>query len=274
MAARGVLIVVAVFWVVMNLLLWRHEFRPEGEPGEEIPVDVVLEKILRSPDLSSLEIKQRGRRIGYCRVLANQAETTATGRTMSDTGPLEGEVRNITGYTLDLDGSISQAGNTNRYRFYVTFQVTTNLDWNVFSLQVSRNPNSITLNANATNQMLSVTYKDADFQAQHDFTFEQLRNPRTLASEIGGPLVGILISGATASLPSGWQDPKQLAKSVQWEARNDKLKISQGYARVYRLQANLGERRNIVILVSRVGEILKIDLPHGLSLVNDEARMD
>ncbi len=273
MLPRVLLIAVAVFWVVMNLLLWRSEFRPEGEPGERIPVKLVVEKILRSPDLSSLEIRQRGKRIGQARLIANQTETYATGLQSSETAALEGEVRRLTGYTLDFDGSIFGEDRTNRYRFFVGLQVSTNLDWHTFSLSVSRHPNTVSLMANATNQTLAATYKDGDFQTQHEFTFEQLRNPKQLATDLGGPLAGVLLNGASAALPAGWQNPGQFSQVIQWEARNDKLKISQGQARVFRLEAPLGERQKITIIVSRVGEILKIELPHGITLINDEARL-
>lgn len=267
------LIAAAGFWVVMNLLLWRSEFRPEGEPGERIPIRVVLEKVLRSPDLSSLEIRQRGRLIGYARVLANQTETLATGREMTETAVIEGQVRQLTGYTLDLDGTIYTAERTNRYRFFVGLSTTTNLDWTTLSLTVSHAPHTVSLMANATNQTLAASFKDGDFQAQHDFTFGQLRQPQTLAAQFGGPLAGLLASGAGALLPAGWQNPDNLAQTLQWEARNDRLRISQGWARVYRLQAELGERQRVTIIVSRVGEILKVELPHGITLLNDETRL-
>lgn len=266
------LVLFAAFWIAMNVLLWRHEFSGD-ESGAAIPAEVVFEKILRSPDLSAMEIRQRGKRVGYCRLLANQAEAQATGRVMSETAPLEGEIRRLTGYTLDIDGALYGNSLTNRYRFFVTMQVNTNLDWEVFSLQLTHRPHSVSLSAFATNQTLMATYKDEDFQVQREFTFEQLRNPQRLATDLGGPLIGMLIGGATASLPAGWQDPEELARQIRWKACNDKLKISQGYARVYRLQANLAERRKIVIIVSRVGEILKVELPHGITLVNDEVRI-
>jgi hypothetical protein len=39
--------------------------------------------------------------------------------------------------------------------------------------------------------------------------------------------------------------------------------------RVYRLQARLLDRYQIVVVVSRVGEILRVELPNGLLLVNE-----
>lgn len=273
MLNRVLLILFAAFWLVMNFLLWRSEFRPEGVPGESIPAAQVLEKIFRSADLSSMEIRLRGERIGYCRILATQSgELPGENVTLENT-PVEGEVRRLISYTLDMDGMITGLQLTNRYRFFSSLMVTTNLDWQTFSLQLSHRPHQISLNAYATNQTLVANYKQDELNVQHTFTFEQLRNPQRLATELGGPLVGILIGGAASALPAGWQHPEQLAEAVRWEARNDKLKINQGFARVYRLSADLGERRRVVIIVSRVGEILKVELPQGITLVNDEARL-
>ena len=56
---------------------------------------------------------------------------------------------------------------------------------------------------------------------------------------------------------------------MQWVARNDWLKIGHAQVRVYRLQARLLDRYQIVVLVSRVGEILRVELPNGLLLVNE-----
>jgi hypothetical protein len=270
---RALLAFAALFWVCMNLLLWRSEFRPDGQPGATIPTEVVIEKILRSPDLSSMEIRQRGRRLGYARLLANQESQALTLASAEGGMPLEGEVRQLTGYSLDFDGMIQVAGETNRYRFFLTLQVRTNLAWESFTVRISHSPHSVSLAAFATNQTLNVTYKDSDFQANRQFTFDQLRNPERLAQEMGGPLLGTLVAGAYGALPAGVRDPGQAARRIQWRSSVDRLKIGEGYARVYRMETEPMDRQKVVIIVSRVGEILKVELPHGITLVNDEVRL-
>jgi hypothetical protein len=54
-----------------------------------------------------------------------------------------------------------------------------------------------------------------------------------------------------------------------WQARTDWLKVSGARVRAYRLEAPLWDRHRIVIVVNRVGEIMRVELPGGLSLAND-----
>ncbi|HKI68344.1 MAG TPA: hypothetical protein VKA67_02060, partial [Verrucomicrobiae bacterium] len=66
MLSRAVLILLAFFWVTMNVLLWRVEFGPRGEIGIGIPAKVVWRKILTAPDSSSLNVLYHGNKIGIC----------------------------------------------------------------------------------------------------------------------------------------------------------------------------------------------------------------
>ena len=60
-----------------------------------------------------------------------------------------------------------------------------------------------------------------------------------------------------------------LALGLTWQAHNDWLSIGHTYARVFRLQARLLDRYEVVVFVSRVGEILRVELPNEHLLVND-----
>jgi hypothetical protein len=54
---------------------------------------------------------------------------------------------------------------------------------------------------------------------------------------------------------------------MQWEAHEDRMKFGQSYMRVYRLDSFfLGQR--VELVVSRIGEILWVDLPFKISLRN------
>ena len=55
---------------------------------------------------------------------------------------------------------------------------------------------------------------------------------------------------------------------MRWEARQDWLKIGHARLRVYRLEARLPGERKIVVIVSRVGEILRVQLPNEIQLLN------
>ncbi len=57
---------------------------------------------------------------------------------------------------------------------------------------------------------------------------------------------------------------------LKWEAREDNFRIAHSNARVYRLQTRLLGSYEITLLVSRVGEILRLELPQDVVLVNDQ----
>jgi hypothetical protein len=90
----------------MNLLLWRSEFGQMNHPGSLVPTAMVWQKILTAPDDSSLEILQDGKRVGRCRWQANVGEEIATGKIASDEFEPEGMVRQLSGYTIDLEGTL------------------------------------------------------------------------------------------------------------------------------------------------------------------------
>ena len=62
---------------------------------------------------------------------------------------------------------------------------------------------------------------------------------------------------------------KNAALDLQWTARKDWLEIGRSKVGVYRLQARLLDQYQAVVIVSRVGEILRVELPNGVRLVND-----
>src|SRR5437773_3244856 len=87
---------IALFWVVMNVLLWRAEFGGGNEAASAVSTEVVWQKILTAPDDSTLEISLNGKRIGYCRWVANVGEELATGKISSEDYVPEGIDRKST----------------------------------------------------------------------------------------------------------------------------------------------------------------------------------
>ncbi len=96
---------VILFWVIMNVLLWRSEMDSHQSNGSRVPIATVWERILTAPDSSALQIFHRGQKIGFCRWVATIDET-AIGRTEAEQEAVGGRVRAFTGYTIDLDGNL------------------------------------------------------------------------------------------------------------------------------------------------------------------------
>ena len=65
------------------------------------------------------------------------------------------------------------------------------------------------------------------------------------------------------------QKPDAIAQNLNWEAHRDRFKVGSEPVSVYRLETHvLGY--SIVIYASTLGEILRVELPGGLTATLDE----
>jgi len=270
MTQRLLLIGVTVFWVTMNVLLWRSEFRTEGEGGSPVPVKLVWQKMLRAPDDSELEVFHKKKRLGSFRWGANIQESTATGRSATEEPDIEGMVKQLTGYSIDITDGFMDLGRGQRsVRFNSTTTFTTNHAWRDFSVNVVQRPNSFDLRASALSNSLSVSVSSGEGNYARSWNFDQLKDPSRVVGEIsgGGSLpVEMLTSSLLGSL--GLQHIRQVGANLPWEARNDWMMIGHSRLRVFKLRARLFDKHQIVVHVSRVGEILKVELPDEVVMVN------
>ncbi len=271
MANRILFVLITAFWLTMNVLLWRSEFRGSDQPGNLVPVAMVWEKVLTAPDDSELEIRQHGKQIGRCRWAANVGEEVATGRVVREDRPT-GQVKKLGSYTIDIDrGTFSIGGLTNRVKFDVGLVFSTNHVWQEFRVQASRRKSNLQLRADATEETVTLQIHDEDDRWDRTFTFAELRQPDKLLAEFGGPMVVGLLGSIGGMKSLG--DLKNISLGLNWEARQDWLKFGHSRIRVYRLSARLLERYPLVVLVSRTGEILRVELPNDITLVNLQSKM-
>lgn len=274
---RLAFLAITAFFLTMNVLLWRSEFRPQGE-GTPVPLAVVWEKILRAPDDSDLEIFHQKKKIGHLRWAANAGETATTNTAPADDGLQEGMVRKVGGYTIDiLDGRLDLGEARRRVRFTMNTTFSTNHQWLTFGVQLIQRPLSLDLAASATNETVTVSFRDGDESTSRTFTFAQLRDPKALLQSVVGPVpLGLLTGGLLGGLAEGGGGAelaalpalRKLSLGLQWDARQDWLKVGSAKLRCYRLQTRLLEKHQAVIYISRVGEILRVELPDGYVLQN------
>jgi hypothetical protein len=255
---------IVLFWIVMNALLWRAEFGGGNEAASTVSSDVVWQKILTAPDDSTLEISWNGKRIGYCHWVANAGEELATGKIASDEYVPEGMIRRLGRYTIDLEGNVLLSEPASRMRFNLHLQFATNHAWRQLTLRVASRPSAWEIRTSAEEETLSLKHEDLTGQWSRTFTYDELRHPRQLFEEFAGGLPLALLGPV-----AGLEQQNSLSLGLQWTARNDWLNIGHAQVRVYRLQARLLDRYQIVVIVSRVGEILRVELPNGLLLVNE-----
>ena len=258
---------IAVFFVVMNVLLWRQEFG-KHDIGTTIPADKVWEKVLTAPDNSSLDIVHEGKKIGYCRWSPNVGEETETGKINTDEFEPEGMVQQLSHYTIELDGNIQLKQLTNsNVRFDLSIKLSTNQNWQDFNLRISMRPDTWQLSANAAEQKLHFFMEDNTGSWEQSYGFEELQHPEKIVQDLGGPMALAFLGGLGLS-PSK-QNVSKLSLGLKWEAHNDWMRFGHSRVRVYRLEAKLLDRFKIFIFVSRVGEILWVHLPGDYVLSND-----
>jgi len=257
---------VILFWTTMNVLLWRSEFAARTSPGSPVPVAVVWDRILTAPDDSPLQLYRDGQRLGSCRWAANVGEELATGKASTADTAVEGRVERSSGYTIDFEGNTLLGDSPHRLRFNCHVGFGANHTWSDFNVRLVMRPDAWELRASAKEQTVLLRSTGAS-SWERTLTFAELSRPETLLAALGMPLPAGWLGGLLPTGPAARVAP--LALGLIWEARSDWLEVGHARVRVYRLRARLLDKYEAVVIVSRVGEILRVELPDGLLLVND-----
>ena len=267
MLNRLILPLLLVFWGAMTWLLVRSEFGDRAREGAPVPVERVWMRLLKAPDESPLEIRHRGRRIGNCRwnATVGQALMDESIQRPEDLA-VEGRVREITSYSIDLEGMVSPDPLERTYRYQVHFEIGTNHQWRVFAVQVVQRPFTWLVEADALAKTVRVLIKDDAGEWERKFNFDDFKRPEKLLAEFGVPWAGAFLSGITGvnALNAG-----ALAPGLKWDARQEWFPIGKSQVRAYRIAARLFDRHEAALYVGRSGEILRIELPEGIVAVNE-----
>ena len=266
MISRIALILITSFWVIMNILLWRAEYGRQGSAGSSVPAEVVWRKILPAPDSSSLTIIHHGKKVGFCHWMTSVGEELS--QIQEDTGSPEGMVRRIMGYRLQLEGNVSTDKAGNRIRFESALTLTTNQVWQDFKLRVILRPTTLELHSSAADQGVRLNIDDGEEKLERVIKFSELQNPQALVRDFAGPLAGGLLSNF--SMLGVQAQSAALKAGLKWEGREDSMRIGHSPVRTYRLQTRLLDKYQLTIFISRVGEILRVELPDEILLVNDQ----
>lgn len=260
-------VVIALFWVLMNGLLWRSEFG-SGNVGASVPPRLVWEKILTAPDDSSLSINLQGKKLGHLRIRPRVNEPDGAGIIESENEP-EGFVRKLSEYNLHLGGSLVLEVIGRSARFEGDFAFSPDLTWKRSRAEAYIRPHRWEIKASAADGDLWFQSTDGDTEWIHRYTMEDIRNPQRLLSQIESPLVAALLPQFFAASGDATNASPVLSFALKWEARYEWLRIGRNRVRIYRLEAKILDRHRVLVLVSRVGEILRIELPGDLKLIND-----
>src|SRR5258705_8890501 len=261
MIYRAVLILLTCFWVTMNVLLWRSEYGQHDPASSTLPPEVVWQKILTAPDSSSLSLYHHRKKVGFCHWITNVGGDLA--KTTDEAAPPEGMVGRVSGYRIQMEGNLALSQDlANRLRFDGSLSLNRNKRWQEITLRLNLRPGSWEIHSVAAEQTVRFKAEEGDVSLNQVFKFSELTNPGELASQFGYPFALGWMSAL--GLPQSGSNP---GLGLKWEARHDSVRIGHSAVRAYRLEARLLERYRVVIFVSRVGEILRVELPDEVVLV-------
>ena len=284
---------ITIFWMVMNVLLWRAEHF-----GAKVPVDTVWRRVL-SPeeDISHYDIYRVGAKkelIGSFTWMAAAVDENGT------TLPLENMTRQPAGYSIEIDatppdtkGAITFS-NGRSLEFTLDLQFDKNHDWSSMALIVNppaiRPPGGgpprqewmLTLLSAATNDVVELALK----RNQGDVRSLEINPSRdgligtagVLLKQLGGnSLLGNDQSFGALSRSADVQKMLQLAVppdtrllphrrfQLPWEARYGTLPGHSRTLRVYRVTTSLSvgvmDFGEVVAYIGQNGELLRAQLP-------------
>jgi hypothetical protein len=269
MFSRITLLLLALFWLTMTYLLWRSEYVGHNQAGSVVPAELVWRKVLTAPDNSSLEIMHNGRKVGYCRLASNIGQELDAGRFLNEGLPPENNADRSGGYRLDLEGNIALDAAPGRLKFDFEIKMNTNREWQEFNLQFRLKPSLWQIHSKQKEQTIDLLMEGpGSGRTERVFKFSDFQNPQVLMQEFDMPAaLGLL---GAFSPTTGAKGKDSLSLALDWKARNDWIQIGHSSVRAYRLEAMMLDRYRMLILVSRVGEILRVELPDGWELINDQ----
>jgi hypothetical protein len=266
MIQRLALILITLFWVTMNFLLWRSEYGQRQAPGTPVDPEVVWQKMLTAPDSSSLSVFHHRKKIGFCHWITSVGEELSKAR--EEDAPPEGMVGKVADYRLALEGNVALPDAAGRVRFDGQLKLDRERTWQDFHLRLNFQPVIWEIRSRAADGTVVLSAEQGEAHYQRLFRLSDLENPDALLRQLLDPMTYGLLRNF--GLGTSLSKPGSLRLGLQWEARHDTTRIAHSLIRTYRLQARVLDRYSIVLIVSRVGEILRIELPNELILVNDQ----
>jgi hypothetical protein len=264
MLTRVFFLLITLFWLTMNILLLRREFGSDHVASSPVPVQLVWQKILTAPDSSSLVIVARGQRIGICHWITAISEEWAN---VSEDNLPSGMPRKVRGYRLRLEGSALVEAWTNRIRFEGSLRLARDRQWQELTARLGVRPTVWEVHSALAEQTVHLTVENEGASFERVLKFSDLESPDAWVRAVAGPQAYGWLD--VVGLPE-MSTKGSLVREVKWEACEDHLRIGHTDVPVYRLQTRLLDRFVVTIFVSRVGEILRVELPYDVVLKNDQ----
>lgn len=152
-------------------------------------------------------------------------------------------------------------------RFESSLRLANRTNWSEFTLRIRFQSLVAHIRAVEEEQTVRIAITNGPAMMNRVIPFADLQNPQVLLSTLIGPL----LSGMRGDLelPPLPQSTRSQLEDVQWEAWSDTVFVSHQPLRVYRIHGRIGGLFDVVLNVSPVGELFKVQLPDSLVLLHD-----
>ena len=267
MWVRLVLLVTTLFWGVMNVLLWRAEFGRQPQRGSSVPLENVWTKIITAPDVSALRVFYQGTNVGFCRWATTVSrDGLAIVKAQEEALP-EDLTEEPTGYAVDLDGNLNLPEQSTRVGYNFTLRLHPDHAWQEFNLRLKLRPEVYDVWANDTERVLHLRFDVSAGKRERKIPFSDLRDPQKILRQLGGSSLPLM--AAMMGMPLGTNQLARLSSGLRWDCRQSALMVGRSSVRAYRLSTRLLDRWAVVLYASPVGEVMRIELPGDIVLLND-----
>jgi hypothetical protein len=249
---------VTLFWVVMNLLLWRREFGGGSSGGTPVSVDVVVEKLLTSPDPSTLELKYQGKTAGFLHWYPDPGEETQ--EVYSEGYIPQGMVGGERSLEVRLEGNLTPPSGGAGLRLDVVLRLGVGRDWETVSIQGGNRQLQLKIGADRALGELTWYVKTPEMTLEDRVLLSEDRDTREFLGMLGvgaEPFLSLLPLDSVGG------------NGAEWSAELGWIPFGNSRIRVYRLRGRWQGGYEVALLVNRAGEVLRVELPGGVRLFNE-----
>ena len=250
--------VIIAFWAAMTTLLWRAESGDGSHFESQVPLASVVDRILNAADPSTLRLSRHGIALGQVRWLPSVRELPIDTNSVAP----EGMVASAIGYHVDLDLTLSGTGPASHWYCVSQFDLDLKHEWEEIVLRLIQRPTTWEVRARRGDDAIQLSVEEGRGEPfRQRFGFNDLNQ---LAGAIA-PITPLL----PAILPKGLASPDTLTSltnqarlpAIQWDATDSSFRVGRHRIRAYRIRGRLLENLQVVIYVSRAGELLRVELP-------------
>jgi len=260
MASRIALALSALFWVVMNGLLWQSEWGDRFAADSVIAPESVWKRLLDSPDSSVLSIRHQGRTLGTFEWHPSILEAPRADATHA----IEGMVSAPAGHHLRVSARFFGTDSPlDRLMVQGEIDLSPSNSIDRLHLRIEQRPRSWELQTETGSDSVRLVFQEGRRRFEQSFETRD----RTALRMMAAPYLTALPAGLIPE--DAWTHPQSLSRAVTLEACSDWMQIGRSRLRVHRLTARLPGPLEATVHISRAGELLKVQLPDRLQLINE-----